>query len=145
MVALMQAQVSEAGARMQLYPDIGVASMLRNQWGPGVAFQIAAVNDRQPVAEDDELVVLAAPDPQSPPHAARSRVCAGPGRRGYAAVVAPSPPGGQLHAASGVHFDLQHASSACARCFAWRQLHAASGVRHDLHMRVQPAVTVEFG
>lgn len=49
----------------QLYPDIGVASMLQNQWGPDVAFQIAAVNDREPVAEDDELVVLAAPDPQS--------------------------------------------------------------------------------
>ena len=39
--------------------------MLKNQWGPDVAFQIAAVNDREPVAEDDELVVLAAPDPQS--------------------------------------------------------------------------------
>lgn len=57
--------MSEASVLVQLYPDIGVASMLKNQWGPDVAFQIAAVNDREPVAEDDELVVLAAPDPQS--------------------------------------------------------------------------------
>jgi hypothetical protein len=39
--------------------------MLKNQWQSEVSFQIGAVNDREPVAEDDELVVLAAPDPQS--------------------------------------------------------------------------------
>ena len=43
--------------------------MLKNQWGPDVAFQIAAVNDREPVAAEDELVILAAPDPQSALHA----------------------------------------------------------------------------
>ena len=49
----------------QLYPDIGVASMLRNQWEAEVNFEIEAVNDREPVSEADDLVVIAAPDPQS--------------------------------------------------------------------------------
>jgi hypothetical protein len=77
-------EAREGGApRAQLYPDIGVASMLKNQWQAEVAFQIGAVNDREPVAEDDELVVLAAPDPQSarapapPPAPALART--GPG------------------------------------------------------------------
>ena len=40
--------------------------MLKNQWqAEGLGFEIAAVNDREPVAADDDLVVLAAPDPQS--------------------------------------------------------------------------------
>ena len=47
----------------QLYPDIGVAAMLRNQW-QDVAFRIGSLGDRAIVAPDDEVVVLAAPDPQ---------------------------------------------------------------------------------
>ena len=40
--------------------------MLKNLWlADGLGFEIAAVNDREPVAADDDLVVLAAPDPQS--------------------------------------------------------------------------------
>ena len=50
----------------QVYPDMGVAAMLKNQW-PEVAFKFASLSDRKPVSEEDELVVLAAPDPQSEP------------------------------------------------------------------------------
>lgn len=45
---------------------MGVAAMLKNQW-PEVAFKFASLSDRKPVSEEDELVVLAAPDPQSEP------------------------------------------------------------------------------
>ena len=48
---------------LQLYPDIGVAAMLRNQW-QDVEFRIGSLGDRAIVAPDDEIVVLAAPDPQ---------------------------------------------------------------------------------
>ena len=38
--------------------------MLSSQW-PERAFSIAALKDRNPVQEEDECVLLAAPDPQS--------------------------------------------------------------------------------
>lgn len=38
--------------------------MLKNQW-PDVPFNFASLSDRKPVSEADDLVVLAAPDPQS--------------------------------------------------------------------------------
>lgn len=49
---------------MQVYPDMGVAAMLKNQW-PEVSFNFASLSDRKPVSDEDDLVVLAAPDPQS--------------------------------------------------------------------------------
>jgi len=44
--------------------------MLRNQW-QDVQFRIGSLGDRAIVAPDDEIVVLAAPDPQGaqPSHA----------------------------------------------------------------------------
>lgn len=45
-----------------IYPDAGVAAMLRNQWADA-AFTFASLNDRTPVAPEDELIVIAAPDP----------------------------------------------------------------------------------
>ena len=48
---------------LQLYPDMGVAAMLRNEWKDR-SFEIAAISDRKAVSEDDELVVIAAVDPQ---------------------------------------------------------------------------------
>jgi len=64
---------SPAGTRVRaLYPDAGVAAMLKSQWtktGEGektLAFEVAAITDRQPArAGVDDVVVLAAPDPQS--------------------------------------------------------------------------------
>lgn len=47
-----------------IYPDAGVAAMLRNQW-TDASFSVASLNDRKPVEEEDELVVMAAPDPPS--------------------------------------------------------------------------------
>jgi hypothetical protein len=47
-----------------IYPDAGVAAMLRNQWSDA-SFSVASLNDRKPVDEEDELVVMAAPDPPS--------------------------------------------------------------------------------
>ena len=59
---MSQFTLIEAG-RAQLYPDIGVAAMLRNQW-QDVAFRIGSLGDRAIVAPDDEVLILAAPDPQ---------------------------------------------------------------------------------
>ncbi len=47
----------------QLYPDMGVAAMLKNQWGDA-PFAIGSLGDRTPYQEDDDIVILAAPDPQ---------------------------------------------------------------------------------
>ena len=47
-----------------IYPDAGVAAMLRNQWSDA-EFSISSLNDRKPVEEEDELIVMAAPDPPS--------------------------------------------------------------------------------
>lgn len=46
-----------------LYPDSGVASMLQHQW-QDAPFRIASLGDRNPVKDGDEIVILAAPDPQ---------------------------------------------------------------------------------
>ena len=49
----------------QVYPDAGVAAMLSYQWQDRSAnFAIASLNDRRPVAAEDEMVVFACPDPQ---------------------------------------------------------------------------------
>ncbi|PRW33042.1 hypothetical protein C2E21_8017 [Chlorella sorokiniana] len=53
-----------------VYPDVGVAAMLKNQW-TDAAFGFASLNDRRPVAAEDEIVVLAAPDPQGADDAMR--------------------------------------------------------------------------
>lgn len=45
-----------------VYPDAGVAAMLRNQWSDAT-FTISSLNDRQPVEDSDEIIVIAAPDP----------------------------------------------------------------------------------
>lgn len=47
----------------QVYPDVGVSAMLKNQW-TDAAFSFASLNDRKPVQPEDDIVVLAAPDPQ---------------------------------------------------------------------------------
>jgi hypothetical protein len=56
---------SAESARVKaIYPDAGVAAMLRNQW-TDATFSVASLNDRKPVDPEDELVVMAAPDPPS--------------------------------------------------------------------------------
>lgn len=47
-----------------IYPDAGVAAMLRNQWSDAT-FSVSSLNDRKPVDDEDELIVMAAPDPPS--------------------------------------------------------------------------------
>jgi hypothetical protein len=42
---------------------MGVAAMLRNQWTDR-DFEIAAISERSAVVEEDDLVVIAAVDPQ---------------------------------------------------------------------------------
>lgn len=54
---------AQPGKRIRaVYPDVGVAAMLKNQW-TDAPFGFASLNDRRPVAEGDDIVVLAAPDP----------------------------------------------------------------------------------
>ncbi|KAI7838252.1 hypothetical protein COHA_007941 [Chlorella ohadii] len=53
-----------------VYPDVGVAAMLKNQW-TDATFGFASLNDRKPVAAEDEIIVLAAPDPQGADDAIR--------------------------------------------------------------------------
>lgn len=48
---------------MQLYPDMGVAAMLSNEWKDR-DFEIASISERSAVVEEDDLVVIAAVDPQ---------------------------------------------------------------------------------
>lgn len=52
---------------VQIYPDMGVAAMLKNNW-QDAEFEFASLSDRNPVSEDDDLIVLAAPDPQGAQH-----------------------------------------------------------------------------
>mmetsp|Transcript_10019 Transcript_10019/g.20334 ORF Transcript_10019/g.20334 Transcript_10019/m.20334 type:complete len:223 (-) Transcript_10019:41-709(-) len=47
-----------------VYPDAGVAAMLAQQWGGTGDFQFSSLNDRRPIEEDDDLIVIACPDPQ---------------------------------------------------------------------------------
>jgi len=42
---------------------MGVAAMLQSQW-PDAGFKFSSLNDRKPVDPEDDLVVLATPDPQ---------------------------------------------------------------------------------
>ena len=58
------AESAESAKVKAIYPDAGVAAMLRNQWDDA-SFSVASLNDRKPVDEEDELVVMAAPDPPS--------------------------------------------------------------------------------
>lgn len=53
-----------------VYPDVGVSAMLKNQW-TDATFAFASLNDRRPVAAEDDVVVLAAPDPQGADDAIR--------------------------------------------------------------------------
>ena len=46
-----------------MYPDIGVAAMLRNSW-QDLPYRISSLVDRRPIDAEDELIVVAAPDPQ---------------------------------------------------------------------------------
>lgn len=46
-----------------LYPDMGCAAMLKNAW-PDAGFEIGCLADRNPVQDTDEIVLIAAPDPQ---------------------------------------------------------------------------------
>ena len=55
---------AESAKVKAIYPDAGVAAMLRNQW-TDATFSVASLNDRKPVDPEDELVVMAAPDPPS--------------------------------------------------------------------------------
>lgn len=48
----------------QMYPDMGVTAMLENQWEDR-DFRLGSMNDRILNDESDELIVIAAPDPQS--------------------------------------------------------------------------------
>ena len=46
-----------------MFPDIGVATYLKRTWSDA-AFRVASLNDRRPVAGDEDLVIVAAADPQ---------------------------------------------------------------------------------
>ena len=48
---------------VQLYPDMGLAAMLKNQWGDA-DFAIGSLGDRTPFQEEDDIIIFAAPDPQ---------------------------------------------------------------------------------
>ncbi len=50
----------------QVYPDMGTAAMLKHQW-EDCSFQLASLGDRRPVSNEDDVVIVAAPDPQGTP------------------------------------------------------------------------------
>ncbi|KAG2489429.1 hypothetical protein HYH03_012066 [Edaphochlamys debaryana] len=45
-----------------VYPDAGVAAMLTHQWQDRL-FNISSLNDRRPFDKEDDLIVVACPDP----------------------------------------------------------------------------------
>lgn len=45
-----------------VYPDAGVAAMLSYQW-PDSTFKMRSLNDRRPIQEEDDLIILLCPDP----------------------------------------------------------------------------------
>lgn len=45
---------------------MGVAAMLRNEWKDR-EFEIAAISERSAVVEEDDLIIIAAVDPQGSP------------------------------------------------------------------------------
>lgn len=47
---------------MQVYPDTGVAAMLKNSW-TDCSYKISSLIDRRPVDDEDEVIIIAAPDP----------------------------------------------------------------------------------
>lgn len=48
-----------------VFPDMGVGAMLKNRWEGKVTFLVSSLDDREPVSEDDELVIITCPDPPS--------------------------------------------------------------------------------
>ena len=46
-----------------MYPDVGVAASLQNQWGEEIGFNITCLGDRKPLTGEEDLIILAAPDP----------------------------------------------------------------------------------
>lgn len=46
-----------------VFPDAGAAALLRHQW-PDAEFSFSSLNDRKPLGEEEEVVVLIAPDYQ---------------------------------------------------------------------------------
>lgn len=48
---------------LQVFPDIGVAAYLKRTW-TDAEFRLASLNDRKPVVGDEDLVIVAAADPQ---------------------------------------------------------------------------------
>eukprot|EP00747_Dinoflagellata_sp_TGD_P102489 gnl/TRDRNA2_/TRDRNA2_168682_c0_seq3.p1 gnl/TRDRNA2_/TRDRNA2_168682_c0~~gnl/TRDRNA2_/TRDRNA2_168682_c0_seq3.p1 ORF type:complete len:417 (+),score=80.08 gnl/TRDRNA2_/TRDRNA2_168682_c0_seq3:47-1252(+) len=59
-----QTLAEKTGAKMRvIYPDVGVASMLKQQW-QDVDFSFSSLNDRTPYDEsEDEIIVIANADP----------------------------------------------------------------------------------
>jgi Domain of unknown function (DUF1995) len=47
---------------IQIFPDIGVAAYLQNSW-PDPAFTLKSLNDKKPVTGEEDLVIVASPDP----------------------------------------------------------------------------------
>lgn len=47
---------------VQLFPDIGVAAYLQNNW-EDVAFSMKSLKDKEPLDGDEDLVIAASPDP----------------------------------------------------------------------------------
>ena len=62
----------------EVYPDVGVAASLENQWGEDVRFRIASLSDRAPLTGDEDLVIVAAPDPPGQAACMQLHTCAPP-------------------------------------------------------------------
>ena len=59
--ALLQS-FSQCAFTVQLFPDIGVAAYLQNNW-EDVSFEMKSLKDKEPVDGDEDLVIAASPDP----------------------------------------------------------------------------------
>ncbi|CAG9461574.1 unnamed protein product [Pedinophyceae sp. YPF-701] len=79
----VRATAGDRGQMRAIYPDMGVAAMLKNSWaadGEEIGFEISALTDRNPVSPEDGIVVVAAPDPQGLEETQAAANSLGPGQ-----------------------------------------------------------------
>jgi hypothetical protein len=62
---IMQTSQAHGGQVRAVFPDAGGAAMLKNRWGANATFEISSLDDKNPMTDEDTLVIITCPDPPS--------------------------------------------------------------------------------
>jgi len=62
---IMQTSEAHGGQVRAVFPDAGGAAMLKNRWGANATFEISSLDDKNPMTDEDTLVIITCPDPPS--------------------------------------------------------------------------------